>query len=378
MNLALSGARSIQGTVMRGGTTRGLLFRSENLPVEQDHIDRIMMAAIGAPDPRQVDGLGGADLLLSKVAIVWPSNRPDTDIECRFGSIPPGSHAVKYGANCGNLSAAVALYAWQEGFAENQKPLRLFNPDSSTAMEARLLPEDSTYTTISGMPASGALLDLSFLHPSGTATNRLLPTGNAIDLLQRPDGRAIPASIVDSGALYVFVRAEDVGLPVAANSTDLQKSRQTMSSLEYLRGQAAVRVGLVETPEDAMRLSPAIPKLAFVSSPSDYFTEGSHVPVRSTDIHLVSRIISNQSFHKAYAVTGAIATASAAVVPGTVIYSLVGGECNPIKIGHPTGVLACTVRWSFDGNDVVIHSAGVVRTARRIADTKCYLPHGIL
>ena len=150
-----------------------------------------------------------------------------------------------------------------------------------------------------------------------------------------------------------------------------------MDGFENLRGQAAVLAGIADTPGNAKRVSASVPKLAFVSPPSNYRTEGSNLPVHSSDIHLISRIISNQSFHKAYAVTGAIATASAAVIPGTVVYSMIEGERSPIKIGHPTGVIDCAVKWSNNGNETFIYSAGVQRTARCIAEVQCYLPNGV-
>jgi len=378
MKFTAHGSKSIRCAVMRGGTSRGVFFHADDLPKDQESIDRIMMAVVGAPDPRQVDGLGGADLLLSKVAIVRPSKRAGTDIECRFGSIPPGSKTVKYGANCGNLSAAVALYAWQENLTSGDEPLRIFNPDSNSAMEARLKSENFPSSEMSGMPATGTLVELTFLDPAGTASDCLLPTGKAVDFLQLPEGRTIPASIIDSGALYVFVRAEDAGLPYAASSKDLQSHADTMNILEYLRGQAAVLVGLAKSPAEARLISGDIPKLAFVSPPSDYRTEGSDLPVSAKHIHLISRIISNQSFHKAYAVTGAIATASAAVVPGSVVYQLIDSERSPIQIGHPTGIMKCAVQWSIADDEVVISTASVLRTARRIAEGHCFLPDDLL
>ncbi len=382
MHRERDGSRSIRCVVMRGGTTRGVFFHAEDLPAETDARDRVLMAVIGGPDPRQVDGIGGADLLLSKVALVWPSDRAGVDVECRFGSITPGSKSIKYGANCGNLAAAVALFALQEGLVDPAaQRVRIRNPDSNAIMEARLVATDSPVngrsTQLSGMPVTGSLVELAFLNPSGTAGESLLPTGNVVDDLETPDGRVISASIVDAGAQYVFLRADELGLDPAATSELVQNDRELMAVFEHLRGQAAVLTGLASSVAEAKTVTPSVPKLAFVGPPNDYRCEGRNVVVSGNDVHLLSRIISSQSFHKAYAVTGAIATASAAVVPGTVVHQLVHGRAHRfdgrLLIGHPTGIMECTVQWSLTDGEIVVERAGVMRTARRIMEGRSCL-----
>jgi 2-methylaconitate cis-trans-isomerase PrpF len=368
---------------MRGGTTRGVFFNADDLPADPEKRDRILMAVVGGPDPRQVDGIGGADLLLSKVSIVWPSERPDADVECSFGSITPGSRTIKYGANCGNLISAVALFAWQEGLlGGSPEMVRIYNPDSGTTVEARLdqrdISGDTRFAQISGMPATGDLVKLAFLDPAGTAGNGLLPTGNVIDHLEMPDGRSIRATIIDSGAQYVFVSATEMGLQATATSKEVAGDANLMATFESLRGQAAVLTGLASSPDNAKIETPAVPKLAFVGPPMDYLTEGKNLPVAAGDIDLLSRIISSQSFHKAYAVTGAIATTSAAVVIGSIVNQLVGNKFDPavgrLRIGHPTGIIECTVKWSRKADAVVIERASVLRTARRIMEGSNFLP----
>lgn len=387
MNQNHNGPRVVRCVVMRGGTTRGLFFRADALPTDPSVRDRVLMAVVGGPDPRQVDGIGGADLLLSKVAVVWPSKRSDADVECRFGSVPPGSETVNYGANCGNLTAAVALYSWQEGLAgRRRETLRIFNPDTNSVVEARLRSSDRSRQfrsgESSGMPMTGSLVELAFISPSATASDGLIPTGNAVDALEMPDGRRVPASIIDSGALYVFLRGSDLGLSTAANSGDVQNDAETMATLEHLRGQAAILCGLASDPAEAKVASAAVPKLAFVGPPIDYRTEGMGLPISADDVDLLARIISNHNFHKAYAVTGAVATASAAVVTGSVVNEIaaagVDRAAGRLRIGHPTGIMDCTVRWSGSGNEVVIESAHVLRTARRIMEGENFLPDGII
>jgi 2-methylaconitate cis-trans-isomerase PrpF len=366
---------------MRGGTSRGVFFHAGDLPADPARRDAILMAVVGGPDPRQVDGLGGADLLLSKVALVWPSERADADVECCFGSITPGSTRVKYGANCGNLSSAVACFARQEGLvAPDADRVRLHNPDSGVTMEARWRSWDpplrARLASMSGMPVSGELLELAFLSPSATATKQLLPTGRAVDCLVLPGGGRVQASIVDAGALYVFMRAEDVGLPEDASSDTLRGDTRLAGLCEDLRGQAAVLAGLVTDPADALSRTPAVPKLSFVRRAAPYRTEGRGLDVSAGDIDLIGRIVSSQSFHKAYAVTGAIATAAAAAVPGSVVAAVIGedglADARPVRIGHPTGLIECALEVCRSGDEVAIERATVLRTARRIMEGQCY------
>lgn len=373
---------SVRCVVMRGGTTRGVFFHAGDLPADPARRDAILLAVVGGTDPRQVDGLGGADLLLSKVALVWPSERADAQVECRFGSITPGSPRVKYGSNCGNLSSAVACFARQEGLvAPDAEWVGIHNPDSGTSMEARWRGWDpqvrARMASTSGMPVSGELVELTFLSPEATATGRLLPTGRAVDCLRLPDGRPVQASIVDAGALYVFLRPGEVGLPEGATSDQLRGDARLAGLCEDLRGQAAVLAGLVDHAADALARTPAVPKLSFVRPPADYRTEGSGIDVQASEIDLVGRIVSSQSFHKAYAVTGAIATAAAAAVPGSVVAAAMGGESAPgerrVRIGHPSGIIECALETCHSGGEVRIPRATVLRTARRIMEGRCFL-----
>jgi len=365
---------------MRGGTSRGAFFHARDLPSDPTVRDRILMAVIGGPDPRQVDGIGSADLLLSKVAVVWPSARANVDVECRFGSVTPGSAVIKYGANCGNLSSAVACFAREEGLVDPlAETVRIYNPDSGTKMEARFRAANGpSAATIQGMPPTGQNVELTLLDPVGTANSTLLPTGRTVDCLALPDGQPLKVSIVDAGALYVFIRAEDLHITSTARSDRFAGDAEMMKLLEHLRGQAAVLAGLVSDPSDALRVTPAVPKLALVGPPVDYRTEGTNLPVSQADIDLVGRIISSQSVHKAYAVTGAVATAAAALVRDSVLDGLVRGDSNGaqrhFRLGHPTGILECTIGYSGQGPAMQIRHATLWRTARRIMEGRVYLP----
>ncbi|MGI9262950.1 MAG: PrpF domain-containing protein, partial [Woeseiaceae bacterium] len=214
----LSDGKPIPCVVIRGGTSRGLFFHDHDLPRHPRLRDSVIMGAVGAPDPRQVDGLGGADMLLSKVAIVSRSKDDDADIECEFANIAPGKDRPTFGTNCGNLVAAVALFAIDEGLISSRErhvEIRIRNKNSGNLIDARigrLAGELGVSTATSGMSNSGVCVDLDFLDPVGTVRKTLLPTGSARDTFALGDGRSVDVSVVDAGALYVFARAADLGL----------------------------------------------------------------------------------------------------------------------------------------------------------------------
>ena len=345
----LSDGRPIRCVVMRGGTSRGLFFHEHDLPQDRDLRDRVIMAAVGAPDPRQVDGLGGADMLLSKVAIVSGSSESSIDIECEFANITPGKDRPTYGTNCGNLVAAVALFAIDEGFIASHADgaaIRIRNRNSGDLIEARtglLASEVGSSCGPSGMSDTGVCVDLEFIDPVGTKQDALLPTGKARETVVLGDDCSVEISVVDAGALYVFVRASDLNLTAVETAEALHANTDAAEALERIRSLVAHRIGIVDLVADATRLSPDVPKLAFIAPPSDYAPGDDADMIKSGSIDLVSRIVSSQNFHKAYAVTGAIATAAAAAVPGSVVAEAIGRNLEAgvkqLRIGHPSGIL---------------------------------------
>ena len=377
---------AIPCVVMRGGTTRGLFFRREDLSDEPARRDRALVAAVGGPDPRQVDGLGGADLLLSKVVVLWPGGREGIDVEVTFGSAAPGRTAPAYGANCGNLISAVALYAVEEGLVSpgaGPATVRMYNTDSRSIIEGRLgeAPADlEQVCRLAGMPASGSWVELDFLAPSCTVQGKFLPTGRAVDVVRLSDGSQVQFTLIDCGALYAFVPAGQFGLDMARLTPEIQHNAETMRRFESVRSQAAVLAGLVDRPADALARTPAVPKLALVGPPADFAAKDQGT-LAAGAMDLTSRIISTQEFHQAYAVTGAIATAAAAAVQGSVVAqaaSLPGKQrgWTRLRIGHPTGVIACSVHAVDGPAGLTVDRARIGRTARRVMAGKVLVPDG--
>jgi hypothetical protein len=362
--------------VMRGGTTRGFFFQPKDIPSDAAVRDRMFLDVVMGQDLRQADGIGGGDMLLNKVVTAWASERPDVDVECAFGVITPGSARVKYGSNCGNLVSAVALFAVEEALRSGLKDtVRLFNPQSGSRVDARFMAaaefrERAMGVKTMGMAVTGVPVELAFIDPAGTIGRGLLPTGEAVDRLALGSGVEIEASIVDCGTVYVFVAASDLGLDHATATLSARRQGELLEVAEKLRGQAAVLCGLADRPEDARRITPAVPKIAIVSPPHDYALDAGSQSLEAGDVDMLARIVSSQNLHKAYAVTGAIATIAAAVVPGSVVNRAVGraaaGSPLALRIGHPGGVIEPRQDWHPSGDGVGIERTYMIRTARRI------------
>ncbi len=369
--------------VMRGGTTRGFFFQPKDLPEEGAVRDQLFLDVVAGQDLRQADGLGGNNMLLNKVVSVWASARPDADVECTFGVLTPGSARVKYGSNCGNLVSAAALFALEEDLHSGLGgTVRLFNPQSGTRVDARLMgmPEfhDRARRVKSmGMAMNGLPIELAFIDPTSTIGRGLLPTGRAVDHLSLGAGAEIAVSIVDSGTVYVFVSAADLGIDCATMPMSASRQAEILEIAEHLRDQAAMLCGLTSEPGAARRLTPAVPKVSIVSPSRDYALGGDGLAIEATDTDALARIVSSQNFHTAYAVTGMLATIAAAVVPGSVVNTLVGeaAAASPLnlKIGHPSGVIEARQDWHMEAGAVVIDRAYLIRTARRLMTGVAYV-----
>ena len=379
--------QAVRCVVMRGGTSRGLFFHEQDLPYNPTARDKVIMGAVGAPDPRHVDGLGGGDMLLSKVAIIGRSDKPGIDLECEFANITPGKQRPTYGTNCGNLVAAAALFALEQGLvtAGAEPPtLRILNRNASGIIKARVSRSDSACReehSLAGMPESGACVDLDFLEPVGAYQEQLLPTGNPRDTLELEGLGTIDVSVVDAGALYVFVRDRDLGIQAAAALRQKDKGSATLRQIEEIRAIVARKLGIVGAADDAVAVSPDVPKVAIVGSPISYQCDNSSKHIEADAIDLVARIISSQNYHKAYAVTGAIATAVASAVAGSVVQRTAGssaeGGTHKLRIGHPGGVLACQVASCIVNGRQEIAFARIRRTARRVSQGSVFVPASI-
>lgn len=375
----------IRCAVIRGGTSKGIFLMENDLP--RDHItrDRVILSIFGSPDARQINGLGGADSLTSKLAIIGRSDRTDADVDYTFGQVSITSPIVDYKGNCGNISSAVGSFAVDEGLVKAVEPVtavRIFNTNTKKIIVAEVPVRDGKAVVggdcaIDGVPGTGARIILSFLDSGGAVTGRILPTGRPKDQIFLSDGTGLTVSLVDAANPVVFFKAADLGLTGIELPDDINSDPAMLARIEEIRSIAAEMIGLADRKEATSR-STAVPKVAFVSPPARFKTSTGRV-VGESEIDLVARTMSMQKMHKAYAITGGICTSAAAKLEGTVVSEVLGRssrEGKIIRLGHPSGVLEFEIEISKRDGGSRLDKAAVTRTARRIMDGFVYVPAG--
>lgn len=370
---------------MRGGTSKGLFFRAEDLPAGRTAREDLMLRAIGSPDPngRQLDGMGGGVSSLSKVMIVSPSARDGIDVDYEFGQIAIDRAMIDYKANCGNLSAAVGVFAVENGFfrgANGETIVRMFNVNTEKRVDCVLhvvegKPKVTGDLAIAGVAGTGSPIRLDFLEPGGAGTGRLLPTGSATDLLELPDGSTIKASLVDAANPCVFVRAADLGCSGAELPTELRSRIQLMAKLETIRAAAAVAAGLAASAREATRESLGIPKVAMIAPAIDAPTlSGETLPAADCDIQV--RMISMGLPHLAIPLTGAMCVGVAAQIMGSLVHECAGPgiEDGVIRVGNGSGSLPVSARTEHRENGWFAERVSVFRTARVLMEGRVFIP----
>ena len=375
----------IPAVYMRGGTSKAVFFRENHLPKDPEMRDRVVMAAYGSPDPnrRQIDGMGGAVSTTSKVAIISPSKDPNYDVNYYFGQVAIDKPKIGYQGNCGNISSAVGPYAIDEGLVNVEEPIttvRIYQKNTKKLIIAEVPIRDGLYNeegdyAIDGIPGTGGKVTLHFVNPGGSVTGKLLPTGNVTDAIEVPGIAEITISIIDAANPVVFVGAKDIGLK-GTEISEIDGSLEIRQKLEAIRSRGAVMLGLASSPEEASEISQDVPKMAFVSEPQDY-TAVTGRNISKDEVDIVGRIMSMGTLHKAYAVTGAICTAGAAKIEGTVLHELLGKgalETKEIRLGHPGGIIPVGVEVDKEGNSFEYKEAVLGRTARRLMDGYVYVP----
>lgn len=381
------GQVTIPAVYMRGGTSKGLFFRGAWLPPDPEARDRILLRALGSPDPfrRQIDGLGSATSSTSKAVIVSPPSRPDADVDYLFAQVGIDRPVVDYSGSCGNLSAAVGPFAIEEGMVEapdGVTAVRIWQVNTQRRIVAHVPTRggrpavEGTYR-MDGVPNAGAEIRVEFLEPGGGTCGRLLPTGHVTDTLDVPGIGRIEVTLLDAAMVAVFVRAADLGLDGTELQDAVDRDADLLAQLEAIRGAAAVAIELAKAPEEATSRRPATPKIVFVTSPRDYTSaRGERVSAGAVDV--VARLISTGRLHHALAVTGgAVATATAALIPGTIVNAAAGlpaGGEHELRIGHPSGTIKVGVAVSQRDGIWTAEKAVVGCTARRLMEGAIRLP----
>jgi hypothetical protein len=375
--------KKIKAAVIRGGTSKGVYLLAKDLPSDPEQRDRVILAIFGSPDARQINGLGGADPLTSKLAIIAPSERPNADVDYTFGYVGIATSDIDYGGNCGNISQGVGPFAIDEGMVSITEPVttvRIFNTNTNKMIEAQVEVKNGKSVTSGdfihhGVPGKSSKILMNFEDSGGSRTPHLLPTGNVQDEMTLNDGRTIKVSIVDASNPGVFVKAIDLGFTAKELPTDEITTLKLLPLMEEIRAKASVMMGLTQTPEE---VAAGIPKVAIVALSSDYATSDG-VLIKKAECDFLARTKALTVMHKAYAVTGGICVSAAALVEGTVVNEVLSDAAKRtgvVRIGHPSGVTPFQVEvQKNDRGEFILTKSLVVGSSRRIMDGFVYVPN---
>ncbi|ODV42753.1 3-methylitaconate isomerase [Cupriavidus sp. UYMMa02A] len=375
----------IPATYIRGGTSKGVFFRLQDLPetaqVPGKARDALLMRVIGSPDPygKQIDGMGAATSSTSKTVIISKSSRPDHDVDYLFGQVSIDQPFVDWSGNCGNLSAAVGPFAISGGLVDGSRI-----PQNGTAV-VRVWQANIGKTIIAHVPITNgevqetgdfeldgvtfpaAEVQLEFMDPAadedGDGGGAMFPTGNLVDDLEVPGVGTFKATMINAGIPTIFVNAEAIGYTGTELQEAINGDPKALTMFETIRAYGAVRMGLITNVDEAAKRQHT-PKVAFVAKPKDYVAS-SGKPVSAGDVDLLVRALSMGKLHHAMMGTAAVAIGTAAAIPGTLVnLAAGGGERNAVRFGHPSGTLRVGAEASQVNGDWTVTKAIMSRSAR--------------
>lgn len=383
--------RQIRCVLMRGGTSKAVFLKESDLPIDEAERNRTILSIFGSPDRRQIDGLGGADPLTSKLAIIGPVRTTEpraagTHLTYTFGQVEIAHPEIDWLSLCGNISSAVGAFAVYEGYVTPSEPMtqvRVFNTNLSRVLTIEVPVQDGRPLeqgdySVPGVPGTGAKILIDFSDTAGAATGALLPTGRPVDRLTVPGVGEIDVSLVDIGNAHVFVRASDLGLRGTEGAAALDADHELRARLECIRGAAAERIGMIANAARSREESPATPILGVVSPPASYRDENGGEVVNESEVDLVSRLMFMQQTHKTYAGTSTVCTGVASRLAGTLVHEVTRRQmrqADTVRIGHPAGVIETETRVEKNGvGEYVVRRATLGRTARRIMEGYVFVP----
>jgi len=379
-------------TWYRGGTSKALFVLRDDLSKEaRDDLSSWIRAAFGSPHRLQIDGIGGADLVTSKFALIGPSTHPDADVDYSFYQVGIDSAIVTNDLNCGNISAAVAPFAIEKGIVapvDGEQTVTIHNTNDGTLFYVTLLvkngaPEVSGAFSCEGVPGTGSPIRLDFRATAGGRTGKLLPTGNIVDVFDVPGIGSVEATIVDVANLIVYARAESFGLVGNEDPVKIQANTALMDAVEYLRGSVAKKLGLVSEVSEAVFKSPALPFVALVSKAQDWVTFDERKTRLAGECDFTARGFTMQLAHKAYWGTGSVCTGVAAALPGSIVNQVANPESvanSKFRIGHPAGTVEVDIQLDRNESDstFVVRKAQLLRTARKLMEGSVFVSRSSL
>ncbi len=353
----------MRAMLMRGGTSKGLYFVTDEVPGDPRERDAFLLAAMGSPDDRQIDGVGGAHPLTSKVAIVGPSSDPRADVEYLFLQVSVDEPLVSDRQNCGNLLAGVGPFALERGIvgaeciSGDRASIRIHMVNTDSIATAQFdvgadgRPVYAGDTAISGVPGTAAPIRLDFADIAGGSCGALLPTGKAVDIIE-----GVACTLIDNGMPVVVLRADAVGCTGQESPADLEANDALRATLESIRLAAGHLMNLGDVTDTT------VPKMTMVAAPS----AGGAIATRTFIPHRC---------HDAIGVLGAVSVATAALLPGTPSNDvLVAGPAGAVLIEHPTGTFEAAVDVAVINGVPTVERAGIIRTARKLMDGTVFVP----
>jgi len=349
----------IPATYMRGGTSKGVFFRLQDLPeaaqVPGAARDALLMRVIGSPDPygKQIDGMGGATSSTSKTVILAKSTRPDHDVDYLFGQVAIDTAFVDWSGNCGNLSAAVGPFAISNGLVDPGRvpengiaTVRIWQANIGKTIIAHVPITDGQVQEtgdfeLDGVTFPAAEVQLEFMDPAAEeegAGGAMFPTGKLVDDLEVPGIGTLKATMINAGIPTIFLNAEDIGYTGTELQEAINGDPEALAKFETIRAHGALRMGLIKSVEEAARRQHT-PKVAFVAKPATY-AASSGKTVEAAEVDVLVRAMSMGKLHHAMMGTAAVAIGTAAAIPGTLVNLAAGGdERNSVRFGHPSGTL---------------------------------------
>jgi 4-oxalomesaconate tautomerase len=358
----MSPQRAIPCAVYRGGTSKGLVFHDRDLPSDRELRDRVLLAAMGSPDPREIDGMGGGHPLTSKVAVVAASARPDADVDYLFLQVWPDRAEVSDTQNCGNMLAAVGPFAIERGLVDPGDPqtdVRIWMENTSSLAVARVSTPGARVeyegdARIDGVPGTHAPIPIEFVDVAGSSCGSLLPTGSVVDVIE-----GVRVTCVDNGMPVVCLAAADLGLRGDETPAELEANDDLRGRVEAIRLAAGPLMNLGNV------TSSTVPKMSLLSP-------GRHGGVVTTRTFIPHRV------HEAIGVFGAVSVATACLLPGSVAQHVAGLEASPgevtLDVEHPTGFFSVTLDLAVADGVVEVRRAALLRTARLLMRGEVLVP----
>ncbi|WP_104472564.1 2-methylaconitate cis-trans isomerase PrpF [Acinetobacter indicus] len=387
----------IAATYMRGGTSKGVFFKLDDLPVEAQVPgkirDQLLLRVIGSPDPygKQIDGMGGATSSTSKTVILAKSSQPEHDVDYLFGQVAIDQPFVDWSGNCGNLTAAVGAFAISQGLVDVDKipenglcTVRIWQKNIQKTIIAHVPITDGQVQEtgdfeLDGVTFPAAEVQIEFLDPAddGEEGGAMFPTGNVVDTFVVPDVGTFQATFINAGIPTIFLNADEIGYSGIELQDDINSNPEALALFEKIRAYGAKQMGLIDDVAEAAKRQHT-PKIAFVARPQSY-TASSGKNIQAEEVDLLVRALSMGKLHHAMMGTAAVAIGTAAAVPGTLVnLAAGGGEREAVRFGHPSGTLRVGAQAVQENGQWQVKKAVMSRSARVLMEGWVRVPVEVL